>query len=76
LTTHTEEQNRLRLFENKVLRTTFLPKRDKVTGDWRRLQNEGLNVLYSSRNIIRVIKNEMGGACSRHGGEEGFSGKT
>jgi hypothetical protein len=53
-----------------------VPKRDKVTGDWRRLHNERLNDLYFSPNTVRVIKNEMGGACSRHGGEEGFSGKT
>jgi hypothetical protein len=50
------EEHRLRVFENRVLRGIFGPKRDKVTGEWRRLQNEELNDLYSSPNIIRVIK--------------------
>ena len=48
-----------------------MPKRDKVIGDWRRLHNEGLNDLYLS-NIIQVIKNEKGGACSRDGGRGGL----
>jgi hypothetical protein len=47
---------RLRVFENKVLRRIFGPKRDEVTGEWRRLHNEELYALYSSPNIIRVIK--------------------
>jgi hypothetical protein len=46
----------LRLFENRVLRIIFGPKRDEVTGDWRKLHNEELHNLYSSPNIIRVIK--------------------
>ena len=46
---------RLRVFENRVLRRIFGPKRDGVTGDWRKLYNE-LNDLYSSHNIVRVIK--------------------
>jgi hypothetical protein len=46
----------LRVFENRVLRKIFKPKRDKVTGEWRRLHNEELSDLYSSLNIIRVIK--------------------
>jgi hypothetical protein len=44
------------LFHNRVLRRIFGPKRDEVTGEWRRLRNEELNDLYSSPNIIRVIK--------------------
>jgi hypothetical protein len=50
------EEQRLRVFENRVLRRIFGPKRDYATGEWRRLHNEELNDLYSSRNIIRVIK--------------------
>ena len=42
--------------ENRVLRRTFGPKRDKVTGEWRKLHNEKLNDLYCSPNIVRVIK--------------------
>jgi hypothetical protein len=45
----------MRVFENKVLRI-FGPRRDEVTGDWRRLHNEELNDLYCSPNIVRVIK--------------------
>ena len=44
------------MFENKVLRRIFGPRRDEVTGDWRRLHNEELNDLYSSPNIVRMIK--------------------
>jgi hypothetical protein len=50
------EEQRLRVFENRVLRRIFGPKRDEATGEWRRLHNEELNDLYSSPNIIRVIK--------------------
>jgi hypothetical protein len=50
------EEHRLRVFENRVLRRIFGPKRDEVTGEWRRLHNKELNDLYSSPNIIRVIK--------------------
>jgi hypothetical protein len=50
------EEQRLRVFGNRVLRRIFGPKRDEVTGEWRRLHNEELNDLYSSSNIIRVIK--------------------
>jgi hypothetical protein len=50
------EEHRLRVFENRVLRGIFGPKRDEVTGEWRRLHNEELNDLFSSPNIIRVIK--------------------
>jgi hypothetical protein len=47
------EEHRLRLFENRVLRTIFGPKRDEVTGGWRKLHNEALIKLFSSTNIIR-----------------------
>jgi hypothetical protein len=50
------EEHRLKVFENRVLRRIFGPKRDEVTGVWRRLHNEKLNDLYSSPSIIRVIK--------------------
>jgi len=50
------EERRLRVFESRVLKRIFGPKRDEVTGDWRKLHNEELNDLYSSPNIVRVIK--------------------
>ena len=50
------EETKLRVLENKVLRRIFGPRRDEVTGDWRRLRNKELNDLYSSPNIVRVIK--------------------
>jgi hypothetical protein len=53
------EEHRLRVFTNRVLRRIFGPKRDGVTGEWRRLHNEELNDLYSSPNVIRVIKSRM-----------------
>ena len=49
------EEMKLRMFENMVLRI-FGPRRDDVTGEWRRLHNEELNDLYSSPNIVRVVK--------------------
>jgi len=50
------EERKLRVFENMVLRRIFGPKRDEVTGEWRRLHNEELNDLYSSPTIVGVIK--------------------
>jgi len=50
------EEHRLRVFENRMLRRIFGPKRDEVTGEWRKLHNEELNNLYFSPNIVRVIK--------------------
>ena len=49
-------EHRLRVFENRVLRRVFGPKRDEVTGEWRKLHNEELNDLYCSPNIVRLIK--------------------
>ena len=50
------EERKLRVFENMVLSIIFGPRRDEVTGEWRRLHNEELNDLYSSPNIVQVIK--------------------
>ena len=51
------------MFENRVLRRVFGPKRAEVTGEWRKLHNEGLSDMYSYPNIVRggkIEKNEMG----------------
>ena len=53
------EERRLRVFENRVLRRIFGPRRDRVTGEWRKLHNEELNDLYCSPNIFRVIKSKI-----------------
>jgi hypothetical protein len=50
------EEHRFRVFENRVLERIFGPKRDEMTGGWRKLHNEGLHGLYSSPSIVRVIK--------------------
>jgi hypothetical protein len=50
------EERRLRVFENRVLRRVFGPKRDEVTGERRKIRNEELNDLYSLPNIVRVVK--------------------
>ena len=50
------DERRLRVFENRVLRRVFGPKMDEVTGEWRKLHNEGLSDLYSLPNIVRVVK--------------------
>jgi len=64
-----QEERKLRLFENMVLRRIFGPRREEVTGEWRRLHNEELNDFYCSPNIVRVIieKNEMGWECGVYG---------
>jgi len=66
------EESRLRVFENRVLRNIFGPKREEVRGEWRKLHKEKLHGLFSSLIIFRVKKiekHEMDGTCSRHGGE-------
>jgi len=50
------EKRRLRVFENRVLRRVFGPKRDEVAGEWRKLHNEELSDLYSLPNIVQVVK--------------------
>ena len=50
------EERRLKVFENRVLRRIFGPKRDEITGEWRNLHKEELNDLYCSSNVVRVIK--------------------
>jgi hypothetical protein len=50
------EERRLRVFENRVLKRVFGPEKDEVTGEWRKLNNEELNGLYSLPNIVRVVK--------------------
>jgi hypothetical protein len=53
------EDRRSRVFENRVLRRIFGPKREAVTGEWRKLHNEELDDLYSSPNIVRVINSRI-----------------
>jgi hypothetical protein len=50
------EEHRMRMFEDRMLRRIFKPKRDEVTGGWRKLRNDELHNLYSSERIIRIIK--------------------
>ena len=52
------EERRLRVFENRVLRRVFGPKKDAVTREWRELHNEELNDLYSLLNIVQVVKRD------------------
>jgi hypothetical protein len=66
------EECRLRVFENRVLRRIFGPRRDEVTGEWRKLHNEELNDLYSLPNVVRVVKSRRmrwAGHVSRIGEE-------
>jgi len=67
------EEHRLRQFENSVLRRIFEPNWGKITGDWRKLHNEELNILCSSPNTIWVIKSRRmrwAGHVARMGREE------
>jgi hypothetical protein len=67
------EEHRLRVFENRVLRRIFGPKREE-DGLWRKLHNDELHCLYSSPNIVKVIKSRRmtwgGGTTGKHGGGE------
>ena len=68
------EEGKLRVFENMVLRRIFTPRKDEVTGEWRRLDNEEVNDLNSSPNIVRVIKSRRmrwAGHVARMGEERG-----
>ena len=68
------EERKLRVFEKMVLRRIIEPRRDEVTGEWRRLHNEELNDLYCSPNIVRVIKSKRmrwAGHVARMGVERG-----
>jgi hypothetical protein len=61
------EEHRLKVFENRVLRRIFGPKREE-DGSWRKLYNDELHNLYSSPNIVK--EDEVGGSCGTHGGGE------
>jgi hypothetical protein len=68
------EEGRLRVFENRVLRRVFGPKRDEMTGEWRKLHNEELNDLYSFSYIVRVVKSrrmKWAGHVARMGEDRG-----
>jgi hypothetical protein len=65
------------VFENRVVRRIFGPKRDEVTREWRKLNNEKLNDLYCSPNIVRVIKSRRrgrAGRVARMGESRGYTG--
>ena len=53
------QEHKLRMSHNKVPREIFVPERGEVTGEWRRPYNEGLYYMYSSPNVIRVIKSRI-----------------
>jgi hypothetical protein len=61
------------VFENRVLRRIFGPKRDEVTGGWRKLHNEEVHNLYSSSSVIRMIKSRRG---EKRNGHKIMVGKT
>jgi hypothetical protein len=64
------------VFENRVLRRIFGPNRDEVTGEWRKLHNEELHILYSSPNIIRQIKSRRMGRWAGHVARMGDESKV
>ena len=70
------EERKLRMFGNRVLRRLFGPKRDGVTGEWRKLHNEELNDLYRSPDIFGVIKSKMrwAGYVARMGRGKAYTG--
>jgi len=71
------EERGLRVFENRVLKGIFGPKRDEMTGEFRKLYKEELNDLYSSANIVRVIKSKrmrLAGHIARVGRGEACTG--
>jgi hypothetical protein len=78
------EESRLRVFENRVLRRIFGPKRDEVTREWRKLHNQELNDLYFLPTVVRVIKSRRmrwaGNVARMEKGEDrcvqGFGGET
>ena len=63
------QERKLRVSENMVLRRIFGPRRDEVTGEWRKLHNEELNDVSLTKYCLgdKIEKNEMGGACSAYG---------
>jgi hypothetical protein len=70
-----KEEKGLRVFEKSVLRTMFGPKRDEVTGGWRKLHNEELHNIYFSPSVIRMMKSRRmrwAGYVAPWGGCEGF----
>jgi hypothetical protein len=67
------EEHRLRMFENRVLRRIFGPKRDEVTGEWRKLHNEELHNFYSSPDISKNSKAVPLRAMEALGGERRYS---
>jgi len=71
-----EGGTRLRVFENRMLRRIFGPKRDEMTREWRKIHSEGLSDLYCSPNIFRVIKRRMrwAGYVERMGRGEVYTG--
>ena len=71
------EERRLRVFENRVLMRIFGPRRDEVTGEWRKLHNEKLNDLYCSPNTVQEIKSismRQAGHVARMGRGEAYTG--